>query len=106
MQKYLSIVMEFISKSMNVVLQIILLFPMIFLFLFEITLTYFYETIHEKEIHRKDQESRSLIEEKKRCKEENNMLKKKVFENEAMIKDVSRQEKNGKTPYTIESTAI
>ena len=34
------------------------------------------------------------------------MLKKKVFENEAMIKDVSRQEKNGKTPYTIESTAI
>lgn len=94
MKKYLSVIMEFISKS--IVLQIILLIPRLFLFLFEIMLTYFYETIHKKEIHRKDQENRSLIEEKKRCQEENTMLKEKVFENEVMIKDILRQEKNGK----------
>lgn len=94
MKKYLSVIMEFISKS--IVLQIILLIPRLVLFLFEIMLTYFYETIHKKEIHRKDQENRSLIEEKKRCQEENNRLKEKVFENEVMIKDILRQEKNGK----------
>jgi hypothetical protein len=89
--------MKFIYKFINIVLIIILFFPRLFLFLFGIGLTFLYKRINKKGVQTELEERRRLIEIKKRLHEENNELKEKVFEYDTMIKDISRQEKDGKS---------